>query len=119
MYLVRWRGKDRSGRPWGDSWQPAVNIEQSLIETYEGSLPTAVPHRVRVNINPVFEATRKTMSHVVALDTTRAEPVEHDIPLEIASLEEIAVPWLKLVSEVTGVRASRLTRMVPSPTRGT
>ena len=89
--LVRWHGKNpETNKPWDDSFEPEAGVADDLIDEYFARVRSVESKVVsRVDVRPLFHLARRSLAHAVCLDITRAEPMEHDVPLDALSLEAL------------------------------
>ena len=102
--LVRWHGKNKeTNKPWDDSFEPEVGVADDLIDEYFARVRSVESKVVpRVDVRPLFHLARRSLAHAVCLDITRAEPMEHDVPIDALSLEALAIPFLEMVAARAG-----------------
>ena len=110
-YLVRWSGKNTSTHPptpWDDSYEPEIGIADDLIAAYFARVDAIESKFVRADVKPLFRLARRALANAVCVDKTRAEPVEHDIPIDALALEPLARAFLEMCAARFGSARKQL-----------
>jgi len=101
-YLVAWEGSDEEGHPWPDSWEPAINCTQGLIDSYHSMLSSRLERKVTevtVDISPLLQKVRASMARAVCAAQEATFGEMHEVPIEALCLEPLAMAFLEMIGK--------------------
>jgi len=101
-YLVAWEGSDEEGHPWPDSWEPAINCTQGLIDSYHSMLSSRLERKVTevtVDISPLLQKVRASMARAVCAAQEASFGEMHEVPIEALCLEPLAMAFLEMIGK--------------------
>ena len=110
---MAWEGSDEEGHPWPDSWEPAVNCTQGLIDAYHSMLSSRLERKVTevtVDIGPLLREVRVSVSRAVSAAQAASFGEIHEVPVPALCLEEMALAFLKMIGKPWAFDGSEIER---------
>jgi hypothetical protein len=112
LWLIEWDGRDEStitddnpkGDPWDDSWEPTINVEESLRREYIRDGMERARRTIQIDSRPLDTLVQLSVSQAVIGDVHTGDfGMVHDYAIEALTLKDLALHYINVQSERFGV----------------
>tara|TARA_B100000795_G_scaffold255255_1_gene226765 strand:+ start:403 stop:1233 length:831 start_codon:yes stop_codon:yes gene_type:complete len=108
-WLVAWSGTDGTGKQWADSWEPTRSLTPDLKQSFLYDRAQRALRVVEVDARPLDTLVQRAIAQSVMGELGATFGSVHYIPVHALSLGDLALAYMRSLSERFGILPSEAT----------